>query len=324
MMFVYRSDNGCIVPMSTDSIADKRVIWIDLLEPSDEECHKVAEIFHVRLPTRSQMHQIETSNRFHEEGEVVYMTSVFTTNTSIGKAAENEFENHYVTFILGVNCIITLRHAAINGFEDFIEQRIKDSRPLSTARDVFIALIENATDFIADTLGSIRKGTDVVSHTVFLKTHRKKINYNAALETIGRDGIIISKSRESLVTMGRMISYITIESQNNRMEKYTKTLKTISKDILDLSDYAAFLSSEINFLLDAILGMTSLEQNNIIKIFTLASVILSPPTLVASIYGMNFHHMPELSFQYGYILALTLMFLSGWIPYRYFKKRGWL
>jgi magnesium transporter len=146
----------------------------------------------------------------------------------------------------------------------------------------------------------------------------------AVMERIGRIGDLVSKSRESLVSLGRLLSYVQQSSSVTLTPDLRARFKTLSRDVLALSDHASFVNSKTSFMLEATLGLINIEQNDIIKIFSVAAVAFLPPTLIASIYGMNFHHMPELDWMLGYPLALLLMVFSAVVPYVYFKRRGWL
>jgi len=150
-------------------------------------------------------------------------------------------------------------------------------------------------------------------------------SYNDILRTIGRKGDHTSKVRESLVSIGRLLLYLANEADSMRWAKEPKAqLKGMQRDVQSLSDHATYLTNKIQFLLDAMLGVVSLEQNNIIKIFSVAAVVLMPPTLVASIYGMNFRNMPELDWTFGYPLAIVLMLIAAGLPYVFFKWKKWL
>ncbi len=136
----------------------------------------------------------------------------------------------------------------------------------------------------------------------------------------------MTKVRESLVSINRVLTYHTsVEQQDKKVTKEAKArTKVLYRDVVALTDQATFLSSKVNFLLDATLGLINLQQNQIIKIFSVAAVVFLPPTLVASIYGMNFTDIPELKWMFGYPWALGLMVLSAILPYLYFKRRRWL
>jgi magnesium transporter len=141
---------------------------------------------------------------------------------------------------------------------------------------------------------------------------------------MGANADLNTKVCESLVTFNRLIPFFSQMAGSRINDERLQRLGTLGKDINSLSDHAIFLSSKVNFLLDATLGMVNIEQNNIIKIFSVAAVIFLPPTLVASIYGMNFHIMPELEWHYGYVYALGMILLAAWLPYKYFKHKKWL
>ena len=154
------------------------------------------------------------------------------------------------------------------------------------------------------------------------------MNLQELIENIGEEGDFVSKMRESLVSIGRVVAFMQAITdqlrENKQMKEHKARIKILQRDIVSLTDHATFLSGKISFLLDAVLGLISIEQNGIIKIFSVAAVVFLPPTLVASIYGMNFKFMPELDWQLGYPFALVLMVLSAILPFLYFKRKGWL
>ena len=142
---------------------------------------------------------------------------------------------------------------------------------------------------------------------------------------IGRKGDLTSKVRESLVSIGRLVTFVTAEADGVKWSKEMRAqLKTMQRDVASLTDHASYLSNKITFVLDAMLGVVNLEQNNIIKLFSVMAVVLMPPTLIASIYGMNFKVMPELEWEYGYPLAVLMMLFAAILPYFIFKWKKWL
>ncbi|MCC7348536.1 MAG: magnesium transporter, partial [Variibacter sp.] len=169
---------------------------------------------------------------------------------------------------------------------------------------------------------------DTVSHQIFEPTPRRAshtLTYNHIMRTIGRKGDLASKVRESLVSIGRLVLFLANEADGMKWPKEMRAqLKVMQRDVQSLSDHATYQLNKITFLLDAVLGMVSIEQNNIIKIFSVAAVGLMPPTLIASIYGMNFKKMPELDWVFGYPFAILLMIVAALLPYLYFKWRRWL
>jgi magnesium transporter len=194
-----------------------------------------------------------------------------------------------------------------------------------------LSLIEALGDRLADALERTATEIDSISREVFRRRRIageavKARDLEGLLERIGASGDLLTKVRESLVSINRVLTYHTTVEQNDRKAgKEAKVrAKTLYRDVVALTDQTAFLSNKVNFLLDATLGLINLQQNQIIKIFSVAAVVSLPPTLVASIYGMNFEYMPELKWLGGYPFAITLMILSAILPYWYFKRRGWL
>ncbi len=214
---------------------------------------------------------------------------------------------------------------------------MRDAGGAGDAWAIFTSLIEAVIDRAADHLervGAIIEDTSKLAFkTSFVrksdgrKKRKKPINLEELIGKVGEEGDFTSRMRESLVSVLRMMAYaqVAVDTLPNTKKKRETLarIKVIQRDINSLSDYAGFLSGKISFLLDAVLGMISIEQNNIIKIFTVASVAFLPPTLVASMYGMNFEKMPELGWTFGYPMAITMMIASSLLPIWYFRRKGW-
>jgi len=197
----------------------------------------------------------------------------------------------------------------------------------ATGETVLMDLLDAVIDRAADILERIGSDVDTISHDILEseggigRTH----SFKDILKSIGRRGDHTSKVRESLVSIGRLLLYLAAEADSMKWAKDQRAaIKGMQRDVQSLSDHATYLSQKINFLLDAMLGVVSLEQNNIIKIFSVAAVVFMPPTLIASIYGMNFKNMPELQWEWGYPLAIVLMLLAAGLPYFFFKWMKWL
>lgn len=297
-------------------------IWIDLLSPSKKEEVLVEKYIDIDIPRRHEMIEIELSSRLYKENGTLFMTA-----TMIAQSDSLDPKLDPVTFILTPNKLITVRYIEPQSFKLFTSQLQKLDNIHHQATHLFLELLDATVNRLADILELIGKRLEEYSKTIFrpLNTeHLKKLDYMALMQQIGMNGDLNTKARESLLTFNRLVTFYaqTIDSKIN--EESQLRLITLNKDILSLSDHANFLSTKINFLLDATLGMVSIEQNNIIKLFSVAAVIFLPPTLIASIYGMNFIHIPELSWEYGYLFAIGLIILAAWLPYRYFKYKKWL
>ncbi|MCJ7451105.1 MAG: magnesium transporter, partial [Steroidobacteraceae bacterium] len=197
----------------------------------------------------------------------------------------------------------------------------------TSSATLFAGLLESFVERIADLLERIQAELDSVSHTIFRRSagaSPSNSDLQAMIEKIGANGDLVSKARESLVSFQRLLMYVQQAASVSLSQDQRGRFKSTMRDVQSLSDHASFLGNKIQFLLDAVLGLINLEQNNIIKIFSVAAVMMMPPTLVASVYGMNFHFMPELDKPWGYPLALLAMVVSAVVPYLYFRRRGWL
>ena len=298
------------------------ILWADILHPDAADAAEAAALLGIAIPTLQQMEEIEPSARLYEEAGAQYLTVPIVVGLDGGAP-----QLAPVTFIVGAASLVTVRHAAAAPFDQVIARRLR-SNGATTPETLMLDLVEAIVDRVADILERSAGHCDAVSRDVF--AHKASgsedgaaRDLDAMLGRIGREGDLLTKLRESLAGLARLLSYHSARSAGNARDARTR-LKTVQRDVHALTDHASFLSSKINFLLDATLGFINLEQNQIIKIFTVAAVAFLPPTLIASIYGMNFDLMPELRWQFGYPFAILLMIASAVLPFAYFRKRGWL
>lgn len=323
-MFIYTKEKSCLTkhPLTADYSLQEETVWVDLLNLTPAEEEHVEQFLKIDLPTREEMHEIEISSRLYTENGALYMTATLVTNSDT-----LDPETHAVTFILSGERLITIRYTDPKTFHLFAHRAERLPTQQLTGNNLFIELIEVIIDRIADVLERVGQHIDELTRQIFRNSpsheDHEKVDYQAVLEQIGLKGDLVSKTRESLVTINRMMGYVH-QSGRIKQPEHVNRLSTLTKDIASLSDHASFLSSKVNFLLDATLGMINIEQNTIIKIFSVAAVMFLPPTLIASVYGMNFDIMPELHWRFGHLFSIILMVLSAWIPYKYFKKKKWL
>jgi magnesium transporter len=319
---------------SEDSIP-KNVVWVDLLEPSIEEEKKIEKAFKIDLPTREEIDKIEVMSPFYKEDD-----SYFMTLTSISKADREYPEGVAIIFILTKNTLITLRYSKPKAFS-FISNRLVRNNKITPSPEVILeALIESILNTLADVLEKTGNELDQLLVDVFEKpsgirkagSQKDDITvadgeyYINIIRRIGRAGNLISKIRESLVSMNRMLIFFGQIEDTTLLSKKEQRMyfRNLSREIQSLAEFSNFLAQRNSFLLDATLGMINVEQNMIIKVFTVAAAVFLPPTLIASIYGMNFHNMPELTWDLGYPISLILIVLSAILPYLYFKRKKWL
>jgi magnesium transporter len=329
MLRIYKSQNSHLVLVDMiDGIAlPTPAIWYDLYNPSAEETRLVEGQLGIEIPTRDEMQEIELSDRLYQEAGAEFMTM-----TAAAKLDSDYPVKVPVTFILKGTTLVTVRHADPKPFQNFSNRIQKANGQICESGElVMLGLLEAIIDRTADALERAGSEVDGISREVFRKTNasatKKTRDLQSLIEQIGQKGDLLTVIRESLVSIGRLVAYhVALEGMGPRKagKESRQRIKLIQRDATSLGDHALFLSNKINFLLDATLGLINLEQNQIIKIFSVAAVVFLPPTLVASIYGMNFGVMPELQWEFGYPAALMLMVISAIVPYFYFKRRGWL
>lgn len=324
MIFAYMPSQGSLVAAPvTDGSIPEAAVWLDLISPTEADDARAEAFAGISVPTREEMGEIEQSSRLYVEDGARYMTATILcgadTETPVMLA---------VTFILTRGRLITVRYGEPRAFPSVANRLGKSCPDTIKGEDVLIELLEAVVDRSADVLEQIGADVERISRRIFERSSdRENANqrYRAILSHIGRKEGLVSYARESLASLQRLISFLGADTDGSTIAKDGKAnIKSMSRDVAGLSDYANFLGDKLQFLLDATIGMVGLEQNNIIKIFAVLSVVLMPPTLIASIYGMNFQHMPELSWTYAYPSALVAMVISGILPYVFFKWRGWL
>jgi magnesium transporter len=313
------------IDVTTDSAMADAAVWFNLTDPTKAEDQFVESCLGIDIPTRAEMDDIEPSARLYNEDGAEFMTITALVNSDTDEPMKTP-----ITFVLRNNQLVTVRYADPKPFRLFERLCTRPTaNTYTTGERVMLGLIEAIVDRLAQLLETTGDEIDQISREVFRnKTKnvtRKARDLQELIERIGKKGDILTLARESLVSITRLSSYHqTVESDTKPARELRLELKVLQRDAAALSDHAAFLSNKINFLLDATLGLINLEQNQIIKIFSVAAVVFLPPTLVASVYGMNFDILPELHLGFGYPLALGMMVASAILPYLFFKRRGWL
>lgn len=297
-------------------------VWLDLKSPSAGEDKAVEKLVGIEIPTREDLQEIEISSRLYVENGARYMTATLIC------ADAGTPRTTPVSFILTDHRLVTVRYDEPKPFPLVAAKLARACTPSITGDMVLLELLDAVIDRCADILERAGADVDTVSTEIFEPSadrgHASK--YSQVLLTLGRKGDLTSKVRECLVSIGRLISFVTVDiDSNSRWSKDQKAqFKTLQRDVQSLTDHASYLSSKTTFVLDALLGVVNLEQNNIIKLFSVMAVVLMPPTLIASIYGMNFKVMPELDWQHGYTYALIAMLVAAILPYMFFKWKKWL
>lgn len=310
--------------MRTEHKSGGKTVWVDLCEPSEDERQKACDDFGLDIPPREELEEIEFSSRLQFEDGVFTISVPVTPHIKDGDDITSP-----LGFMLTKDLLVTIRFAHLNTFPGIIKR--VERRPRS-APDIFLVILEALVDYGADRLEELRAEALAVSNRIFHKELPRKRQRNVAktdrmlrdtLVDIGDMGERLSHIRDTLLVLQRIAPFVA-EHGNGWLEEMVKArLKMVSSDVLSLNDYEVHLTDKIQFLLDAALGFINTEQNNLFKVLTIASVIGIPPTFVASMYGMNFHNMPELSWAWGYQWGLFLILLSTILPIAWFKWKGW-
>jgi len=302
-----------------------KLVWVDLFNPTNEEIGRACTEYQLDIPPRAQLEEIEFSSRLQYEDEVFTISVPVTPHNKNG----GEDVTSPLGFVLTKDLLVTLRFSQLHTF-DAIKTRV-ERRPRS-ASDVFMVILEAMIDYNADRLEELRAEALKISQRIFHKEMQDwqrnkvaKVNrmLRETLVEIGDIGERLSHIRDTLLVLQRAIPFVA-EHGSGWLEDLVKArLRTASADVQSLNDYEIHLTDKIQFLLDADLGFIATEQNDLFKVLTIASVVGIPPVLVAGIYGMNFHYMPELAWPDGYPFGLAMIVLSGVLPLLWFKWKGW-
>ena len=315
---------GEVIDPKLERIPDEAT-WIDMEEPTHEEEKLVERCIGVNVPTQDEMAEIEPSSRLYEKNNALYMTA---------SALRGVDEAHPTTtpigFVLADKRLVTIRYATPKPVRTFENHARRDPELVRDGPTALIRLLDAIIDRLADEIEAVSARMENLSQEIFQEQQdQRRIpaeKLTALLTSIGRMQTLLTKIRYSAVSTLRMLSFLggsnLVHDENHAELRHHLT--SLTTDVTSLSEHSSFLSDNLTFLLDASLGLISIEQNAAMKLFSWAAVIFLPPTLVAGVFGMNFHYMPELDWRYGYPLSLALMFVTAVGPYLYFKKRGWI
>jgi len=296
--------------------------WIDLLEPTTSEEASVEAYLNIDVPTQEEMREIEPSSRLYQRG-----TTLFMTASVLNRADTHEPETRAITFILTEPVMTTVRYAEPTPFRTFPARIGTDPELFRSAETTLVNLLDAIVDRIADTLEMVDATVGKLSTAIFTPLETSNAvnrDYSDELRSIGLNAVRCSRVDESLVTLSRLLTFLDAHLRTGGHKETRARIKDLTRDIGSLSGYVERLSEKLELLLNATLGMINIQQTGIIKIFSVLAVVLLPPTLIASIYGMNFDVMPELAWRYGYPMALLMMVISAILPYWFFKRKGWL
>jgi magnesium transporter len=298
--------------------------WIDLESPTREEEALVERCLGVDVPNRSELEEIEPSSRLYERGDTLYMTVSALTGVTEGSPTTAP-----IAFVVTDDRLVTLRYSNPKSIRAFVSHVGRERDLVRDAPTALFRMLDSIVDRLADELEHVGSEIERLSAQVFeanLEARRiPAAKLTALLTQIGQTQNLLTKTRYSAVSMGRLLSFL---AGTGRMAAAGRDrpvhLGGLATDVNALTEHASFLNDNLIFLLDASLGLISIEQNAAMKLFSWAAVVFLPPTLIAGIYGMNFEFFPELKWHYGYFIALGLMLASAILPYLYFRWRRWI
>lgn len=307
---------------SSDPIP-QNALWLDLIEPTREEDRKVEAFLNIQIPTREEMADIEPSEILYTESDARYMTARVLCHS---ETEQPRLVN--ITFIVTERALVTVRYDEPRSFAMFTSRAVKVGGCRHQPEAVLDGLIETIIDRAAEILANVGMSIDELSRSIFQKSSKKVrrvSSYRQILYSLGRTGDLISNTRESMVSVERLLLFLSSSMiRPKKASGFQAEWRTAIRDVQSIEEHATFLANKVQFLLDASLGLVSIEQNDIIKLFSVMAVVFMPPTLVASIYGMNFKHMPELEWTLGYPMAVVIMLVAAILPYVLFRWKKWL
>jgi magnesium transporter len=317
--------DGSVIDAAKGQRIPDDATWIDMEEPTREEEKLVEQCVGVQVPTHEDMFEIEPSSRLYEENGALYMTL-----SALHGVEDGHPQSDPISFVLTADRLVTVRYVTPKPIRVVQNHARRDKSLVHDNLTVLHSLLDSIIDRLADELEAVGGEVEKISTLIFHKqADARRIpadRLTALLTRIGRTQILLAKVRETAVSTARLLSFLSgtgrLKAQD--AEVIRDRILSLARDVRSLVDHSSFLADNLTFLLDASLGLISIEQNAAMKLFSWAALVFLPPTLVAGIYGMNFEHMPELDWLYGYPMALTLILVTAVVPIWYLKRRGWI
>ncbi|MDE1556861.1 MULTISPECIES: magnesium/cobalt transporter CorA [Comamonas] len=327
MLNIFSLSNGRLVQEEIESLEELKQfqpIWVDLESPTLEEKRWIKQHYGLSIPEDATDEDIEESARFYEEdnGELHIRSDFLVDDEDDPRSVRVAFIlNQHNTELKSCGVLFSIHEEDIPVFRLLRLRARRAPGLIEEAKEVLLKLFDADAEYSADTLEGIYDDLKKVSAQV-LDGNVTDSDAQTVLADIARQEDLNGRIRRNMLDTRRAVSFM-MRSKMLNAEQF-EDARQILRDIESLDSHTAFLFDKINFLMDATVGFLNINQNKIIKIFSVASVALLPPTLIASVYGMNFRVMPELEWEYGYVYVLVLMVLSAVGPMLYFRKRGWL
>ncbi|MEN3237185.1 magnesium transporter CorA family protein [Methylobacterium ajmalii] len=304
--------------------------WLDLEDPSEAETALAETVTGLTVPSRSALSEVQNSRRLNRRRDAFYLS------TPMVSFRDDDLSLRPLGFVLTPERLLTVRFQPLAAFDTVKARQAERDGPASSV-ETFLALVEELIDRMADSLETMSDELDSLSTRIFTfdtsanghgrregaAPKRRDLALRRLLRAIGRRGKALAKLRASLLGLGRILPYVAGEAETWLKAEEKARFESLRLDVASLDEFETRLSETVQFLLDATLGLINMEQNNTFRVLTVVSVIGIPPTLMASVYGMNFKHMPELDWTFGYPFGLAVIVASALVPAVYFKLKGW-
>ncbi|WP_395332171.1 magnesium transporter CorA family protein [Novosphingobium sp. BL-8H] len=303
--------------------AESRAVWLDLSSPDDGEKRAVEQRFGIRIPDLAALREIETSSRLRVDGKTLYMSAPLIAGINTG-----HWQLAPAGFILTPDALVTVHYAELAQF-DAVEKAVRDTPDLTPA-SALATLLEDIVDRAADHLEHASEVISQASQSLFFEDTfrsglgRETRKIREIMRNMGQASDRASRVRYAFLSIGRMVSFVLDRCTPELDQALQDRFEALQHDIASLDEFETSLGGRIQLLQDAATAFISIEQNDVVKVLTVASVVGIPPVLVVGVYGMNFHVMPELGWPLGYPFALILCLLSALVPYLWFKWRDWI
>ncbi len=319
-------DGKCLVAsesVGAEIARTRTAAWVDLVDPTAAEITATERAFAIDIPTADEMKEIEVSARLYQDGTNHVMTARIVYRIDDPEPVAGD-----VTFIMTADHLITVRFATPRAFLLFANQAKTGDVVATTPAEIMTGLIEAVIERQADLIERVQEESETISRKIFsfdAGRPSRTQGHASTLTAIGRASLTATRTRESLVSLSRTLTYmLNMTDTVSRDSACRQRVKSSLQDVQSLAAQVDHTSQQIAFLMDATVGLVGIEQNQIIKLFSVVAVMLMPPTLIASVYGMNFQNMPELAYPWAYPITIAAMVVSAVVPFVYFKRKGWL
>ncbi|WP_417762658.1 magnesium/cobalt transporter CorA [Shewanella sp.] len=311
--YIYQHQQLKIIELSAEDAIPEDTLWLDLYRPDDSERDWLAKYSVEEVPDEEDINEIEASARFYQNSDGLHINSLFPQRVGQDVRGVN------VSFNLRTSFLLTIREEDV-GLIRLLRNYLRLGRiDVKTPQGLFLELFNLKVEYLSDLIEDVYTVLENVSQQVFESDELDDIFRMITLQEDSN-----GKIRLSLLDTQRSLRYMQKYYRHEMLEEEIKDMREMLSDIESLMPHSQFIFDKLNFLLDAAMGFSGLQQNKIIKIFSVAAVVFLPPTLIASSYGMNFKHMPELDWFVGYPLAIVLMLASAAGTYLFFRRKGWL